>query len=119
MAGVNFFQDQPQDGNMAGGWGAPPAGDPNDWQAQQRRGMASMLLRQMPTNQGQMVNGNYVAPTGTDYALQIAKALMQGQQNYQKADAARANTIINGGTAPKIPIDQFKGWVGGLFGGGG
>lgn len=124
MAGVNFFQS-PQDGNMAGGWGVPPDGDPNDQAFQQRRGMAQALLRQMPTSQGQMVNGHYVAPTGSEYAMKIAQALQQGQQNFKRQDTARTMGVLNGGEsalvngqAPQLPLQKMGGWLSGLFGGG-
>lgn len=75
MDAANFFGPQ----------GLPAAGDPNDWQAQQQRGMAAMLLRQMPTNQGQMHNGGYAAQPESAYAVKIAQALQQGMKNYQQA----------------------------------
>lgn len=99
---ANFFEAAPD-----------PATNPNAYA--QQRGMAAQLTqRGTAPQQGQMVNGHYVAPSATSYASQLASALMGGHKNSQLRDASRASDILNGGTGAVPPLQR----LGGLFGGG-
>jgi len=89
---VDFFQAPPN-----------PAEDPSGFNKQ--RQIASMLMQQgMQGQQGQMVNGHYVAPSPLSYLAQLGSAAAGGYRAGQLRDAARAADLLNGGTgSPQVP----------------
>jgi hypothetical protein len=100
--------------------GAPdPAQDPMGYMRQQN--MADQLRKQgMTSPQGTMAGGQYVAPSPTAYATQLASALAGGYRTNQLADAAKASSLLNGGTGQAAPgaFSKIGGWLGGMFSGG-
>jgi hypothetical protein len=100
---ANFF-DTPPD----------PAVNPQGFQNQQA--MANALMSR-GSQQGKMVNGQYVAPSPLSYVNQLGGALASGYKNDQLRDASRASDILNGGTGQN-GFQKVGGWLGGLFSGG-
>lgn len=101
---------------------------------QQQGGMDPQALSQllsmqqgMQRNMGMQrpMNNQPVAPQASNYAGQLASALMTGykfKQDANTADGQRAQSILDTGMAQPAAQNGFQkmgGWIGGLFGGGG
>lgn len=92
---VEFFQ-QPQ--------GPQASGPANSDYAKQ---LAQMMMKGQGAGQGtpggapgQMVNGQYVAPSPLNYATQLAGSALKGYQGQQQQEAQRIWNILN---PPEMP----------------
>jgi hypothetical protein len=92
----DFFQAAPD-----------PAADPQGFA--QQRALAQMLMKRTGGTPGQQ---GVAAPVG-----QLAGGLAAGYMNNKLADAQRASTILQSGTADPTRMQQAGQWLGSLFGG--